>query len=66
MRARARTQIAVGGYQKLRVHTATSIKQFIKDHALDFARGRGFYQLSKPESISESKVVRRRSGCARA
>lgn len=40
-----------------------SIKAFVQEHKLTFKKGRGFYQLTKPETIQDYKeiVVRRKS-----
>ena len=40
-----------------------SIKAFVQEHKLTFKKGRGFYQLAKPETIQDYKeiIVRRKS-----
>ena len=43
--------------------TKVSIKSFVETNKLSFKKGRGFYQLTKPEVIQEYKevIVRRKS-----
>ena len=43
--------------------TKVSIKSFVEANKLSFKKGRGFYQLTKPEVIQEYKevIVRRKS-----
>lgn len=50
-------------FKTLKVTERISIKNFVEKHKLKFATGRGFYQLSKPETIQFHKevVVRRKS-----
>ena len=50
-------------FKTLKVNERISIKNFVEKHKLKFATGRGFYQLSKPETIQFHKevVVRRKS-----
>ena len=50
-------------FKTLKVTERTSIKNFVEKHKLKFATGRGFYQLSKPETIQFHKevVVRRKA-----
>ena len=45
------------------VKKRASIRDFFKANGLDFATGKGFYQLTKPETIQDHKeiVVRRKS-----
>jgi len=50
---------AAQGYQKFQVKDAQSIKDFVQALNLDFQRGNGFYELTKPEDISPTKLVRR-------
>jgi len=45
------------GYQKFQVKDAQSIKDFVQGLNLDFQRGNGFYELTKPEDISPTKLV---------
>lgn len=50
-------------FKTLEVDERISIKSFVEKHKLKFATGRGFYQLTKPETIQFHKeiVVRRKS-----
>ena len=50
-------------FKTLKVNDRISIKNFVEKHKLKFATGRGFYQLTKPETIQFHKevVVRRKS-----
>ena len=50
-------------FKTLKVNERISIKNFVEKHKLKFATGRGFYQLTKPETIQFHKeiVVRRKS-----
>ena len=50
-------------FKTLKVNERISIKSFVEKHKLKFATGRGFYQLTKPETIQFHKeiVVRRKS-----
>jgi 3-hydroxyacyl-CoA dehydrogenase len=43
--------------------TKISIKNFVEENKLSFKKGRGFYQLTKPEVIQDYKevIVRRKS-----
>ena len=43
--------------------TKISIKSFVEENKLSFKKGRGFYQLTKPEVIQDYKevIVRRKS-----
>ena len=43
--------------------TKVTIKSFVQEHKLIFKKGRGFYQLTKPEVIQTYKevIVRRKS-----
>lgn len=45
------------------VKKRTSIRDFCKTNSLEFATGKGFYQLTKPETVQDHKeiVVRRKS-----
>ena len=53
-------------FKTLKVNERISIKSFVEKHKLKFATGRGFYQLTKPETIQFHKevVVRRKSDAA--
>ena len=57
--------LAGGTHQKLRVAAAVSVKAFVEENKLDFARGNGFYQLTKKEDISAGKLVRGQRSRAR-
>ena len=50
-------------FKTIAVTKRTSIKAFVEAKKLAFKKGRGFYQLSKPELIQDNKevVVRRQS-----
>jgi len=50
-------------FKTLNVTERISIKNLVEKHKLKFATGRGFYQLTKPETIQFHKevVVRRKS-----
>jgi len=55
-------------FKTLKVNERISIKSFVEKHKLKFATGRGFYQLTKPETIQFHKaiVVRRKSDATMA
>lgn len=61
--AAATEVISTSRFKTLKVNERTSIKNFVEKHKLKFATGRGFYQLTKPETIQFHKeiVVRRKS-----
>ena len=44
-------------FQVLHVQFRCSIKQFVLENALIFKTGRGFYEFTKPEKISDKKEV---------
>jgi hypothetical protein len=50
-------------FKTIRVPERTSIRAFVEKNKLEFAPGKGFYQLNKPETIQFHKevVVRRKS-----
>lgn len=50
-------------FKTLPVTDRGPIKAFVQKHKLNFAKGRGFYQLNKPELIQDYKevIVRRKS-----
>ena len=50
-------------FKTIEVTKRTSIKAFVQEKKLTFKKGRGFYQLSKPEVIQDYKevIVRRKS-----
>ncbi|XP_078609420.1 uncharacterized protein LOC144880799 [Branchiostoma floridae x Branchiostoma japonicum] len=50
-------------FRTLKVTKKTSIKDFVSTHKLEFEKGKGFYQLTKPEIIQDYKeiVARRKS-----
>ena len=63
-KASAATEVVSSSrFKTLKVTERMSIKSFVEKHKLKFATGRGFYQLSKPETIQFHKevVVRRKS-----
>lgn len=55
--------VSASRFKSLRVPSRCSIKEFVDKNKLKFAVGRGFYQLTKPETIQFHKevVIRRRS-----
>lgn len=61
--AAATEVISTSRFKTLKVNERISIKNFVEKHKLKFATGRGFYQLTKPETIQFHKeiVVRRKS-----
>lgn len=44
-------------FQVLEVDSDTSIRDFVVKNGLEFEKGRGFYQFTKPEDIQEYKEV---------
>lgn len=44
-------------YQVLHVSKDTSIKDFVTENSLSFKAGKGFYEFTKPETISSKKLV---------
>ncbi|XP_020893701.1 uncharacterized protein LOC110232824 [Exaiptasia diaphana] len=56
-------KVASSLFKTIHVPERTSIKAFVEKNKLEFAAGRGFYQLNKPETIQFHKeiVVRRKS-----
>lgn len=46
-----------GRFQVMKVDTNQVIRDFVKDNGLAFKKGRGFYQLTKTETIQEYKEV---------
>ena len=50
-------------FKSLRVPSRCSIRDFVEEKKLKFEAGRGFYQLTKPETIQFHKevVARRKS-----
>lgn len=60
----AATKVVSGSrFKTLKVNERISIRNFVEKHKLKFAAGKGFYQLTKPETIQFHKeiVVRRKS-----
>lgn len=51
------TPIAPGRFQVLDVDVNTAIKEFVNDNGLKFSTGRGFYELTKAESVQQYKEV---------
>ena len=43
--------------QVLRIDTRMSIKDFVQMNSLLFKTGRGFYEFTKPETVSHKKEV---------
>ena len=58
--------VSTSRFKTLPVTKRSSIKAFVEEKALSFKKGRGFYQLSKPELIQDHKeiIVRRKTGGA--
>ena len=49
-------------FKSLKVSARCSIREFVEKNKLKFAAGRGFYQLTKPETIQFHKeIVARRT-----
>lgn len=46
-----------GRFQVMNVDTDQSIRNFVEDNGLTFKKGRGFYQLTKTETIQDYKEV---------
>lgn len=46
-----------GRFQRLRVDAKASIREFVAASGAVFRTGRGFYELSKPETVSAAKEV---------
>ena len=46
-----------GRFQVLNVNERASISEFVNGNGLEFRKGRGFYELSKAETIQERKEV---------
>ncbi|CAH1269974.1 Hypp4267 [Branchiostoma lanceolatum] len=44
-------------FETLKVPSKAKIRDFVKDNKLEFAKGKGFYQLTKPETIQRYKEV---------
>ncbi|XP_078687772.1 uncharacterized protein LOC144919954 [Branchiostoma floridae x Branchiostoma belcheri] len=44
-------------FETLKVPNKTKIRDFVKNNKLEFAKGKGFYQLTKPETIQRYKEV---------
>lgn len=48
-------------FKSLKVSARCSIREFVEKNKLKFAAGRGFYQLTKPETIQfQKEIVARR------
>lgn len=56
-------EVTSSRFKTIHVPERTSIRAFVEKNKLEFAPGRGFYQLNKPETIQFHKeiVVRRKS-----
>ena len=59
----AKKLVSDSRFKCLQVKKRVSIRDFIKENKLEFATGKGYYQLTKPETIQDNKeiVVRRKS-----
>lgn len=55
--------VAISRFETIPVKKRCSIKTFVAENNLTFKKGRGFYQLNKPETIQDYKevIVRRKS-----
>jgi hypothetical protein len=51
------TTVAPSRFQVLTVDRRCSIKEFVNSHSLIFKTGRGFYEFTKPEVISDKKEL---------
>ncbi|XP_028390648.1 uncharacterized protein LOC114515562 [Dendronephthya gigantea] len=62
-KSEAKKLVSVSRFRCLRVTKRISIREFFKANDLEFATGKGFYQLTKPETIQGNKeiIVRRKS-----
>jgi hypothetical protein len=62
-KSEAKKLVSHSRFKCLPVKKRISIREFIKANDLEFATGKGFYQLTKPETIQDNKeiVARRKS-----
>jgi hypothetical protein len=62
-KSEAKKLVSDSSFKCLPVKKRISIREFIKANDLEFATGKGFYQLTKPETIQDNKeiVARRKS-----
>ena len=62
-KSEAKKLVSDSRFKCLPVKKRISIREFVKANDLEFATGKGFYQLTKPETIQDNKeiVVRRKS-----
>lgn len=49
--------VPAGRFQVLYVDEAQGIQAFVKDQGCDFKKGRGFYELTKPETVQGFKEI---------
>lgn len=52
-----RVPVPPGRFQRLEVDADTSIREFVNTTGAVFVPGRGFYELTKPEDVSDKKEV---------
>ena len=59
----AKELVSTSRFMFLQVKKRISIREFFKANDIEFSKGKGYYQLTKPETIQENKevVVRRKS-----
>lgn len=60
---RMASAVAGSRFKTITVKKRTTIKAFVETNKLEFKKGRGFYQLNKPEVIQDYKeiIIRRKS-----
>lgn len=51
------TPVVPGRFQKMIVDKNTAIKEFVESNGITFKKGRGFYELSKAETVQQYKEV---------
>ena len=56
-KARDLEAVPLGRFQVMEVDADQSIREFVEDNGLTFQKGRGFYQLTKTETIQDYKEV---------
>ena len=59
----AKKLVSDSRFMCLQVKKRVSIRNFFKENDLEFATAKGYYQLTKPETIQDNKeiIVRRKS-----
>ena len=56
-RSRDLEAVPLGRFQVMEVDVNQSIREFVENNGLTFKKGRGFYQLTKTETIQEYKEI---------